>query len=249
MRKRLRPHSKYRLPLLRWHRRIGVTVSLLVIWLAISGVLLNHSDYFKFDDQPVNNSLLLTVYGVERPKPVSYFQADRWFSHLGGNQLYLDGVEVAYCPAPLMGVVWAQQQFVIACGDGLLLMTAEGEVIEQLGSVYGLPEAIEGLAFSEGLLLMNTSLGVQLADLERLQWRPYPHKGVISWSVPIETPAHLLERLQPFIGSELSWERVLLDLHSGNVGGQAGRWIMDLAAILLLLLAVSGVWVWARRPG
>jgi uncharacterized iron-regulated membrane protein len=48
-------------------------------------------------------------------------------------------------------------------------------------------------------------------------------------------------------GTGLSLERVLLDLHSGRILGEAGVWLVDAAALLFLLLAGSGVWLWGRR--
>jgi hypothetical protein len=52
----------------------------------------------------------------------------------------------------------------------------------------------------------------------------------------------------------LSWERVLLDLHSGRLGGRLGVWLMDFAGLMLCLLGLSGVTMWwlhhrgGRRP-
>jgi uncharacterized iron-regulated membrane protein len=48
-------------------------------------------------------------------------------------------------------------------------------------------------------------------------------------------------------GIGLSAERVMLDLHSGRILGRAGVYLVDAAAIVFLLLAVSGTWLWARR--
>ena len=246
MRKRLKPHNKFRAPLLRWHRRIGVTVAVLVIWLSVTGIVLNHSDQLQLDKATVEQSLLLSLYGIERPTPISFSSAGRWFSHLGGNHLYLDGEEVAYCANALAGVVWYRQQFVIACGDGLLLMSASGELIERIGSAYGVPEAISGLAMMADQLLLKTDVTVMSADLDTLQWRPYQPKTAVAWVVAAPVPDNLLSQL-PLAG-ELNWERLLLDLHSGRLGSHLGRWLMDSAAVLLILLAVSGLWLWARRP-
>ena len=37
----------WRLWLLRWHRRIGVVLSVFLLWMLMSGVLLNHGDDFE----------------------------------------------------------------------------------------------------------------------------------------------------------------------------------------------------------
>lgn len=44
----------------------------------------------------------------------------------------------------------------------------------------------------------------------------------------------------------ISAERIVLDVHSGRILGPAGPYLMDGAAIALLLLAASGIWGWAR---
>jgi uncharacterized iron-regulated membrane protein len=60
--------------------------------------------------------------------------------------------------------------------------------------------------------------------------------------------AKLERALQNHYRSEvLPLERLLLDLHSGRFFGSAGPWIMDAAAVLLVLLALSGTWIWLRR--
>lgn len=45
----------------------------------------------------------------------------------------------------------------------------------------------------------------------------------------------------------VTWDRVLLDLHTGRFFGEAGIYVMDAAAILLLLLALSGIYNWIKR--
>ena len=47
-----------------------------------------------------------------------------------------------------------------------------------------------------------------------------------------------------YLANILTLERVLLDLHSGRIMGAVGPWIMDAAAILLLVLALTGIWMW-----
>lgn len=46
----------------------------------------------------------------------------------------------------------------------------------------------------------------------------------------------------------LSWDRVLLDLHTGRFFGDWGVYLMDAAAIVLLLLTFTGIYNWYRSP-
>ncbi|MBL1432554.1 MAG: hypothetical protein COB94_003805 [Gammaproteobacteria bacterium] len=49
------------------------------------------------------------------------------------------------------------------------------------------------------------------------------------------------------MSNEISWERMLLDLHSGRVFGRYGIYVMDFAAIGLLVLSCTGLWIWLRH--
>jgi uncharacterized iron-regulated membrane protein len=53
--------------------------------------------------------------------------------------------------------------------------------------------------------------------------------------------------LESFRGRGLTLERLILDLHSGRIFGAYGIYVMDAAAIVLLWLSGSGLWVWWRR--
>jgi uncharacterized iron-regulated membrane protein len=42
------------------------------------------------------------------------------------------------------------------------------------------------------------------------------------------------------------WGKILIDLHTGRIGGEAGKAIVSLVAMLLLLLTLSGVYMWLK---
>ncbi|HEY9053122.1 MAG TPA: PepSY-associated TM helix domain-containing protein, partial [Gammaproteobacteria bacterium] len=53
---------------------------------------------------------------------------------------------------------------------------------------------------------------------------------------------------QSYRGNGLTLERVILDLHSGRLFNASwGIYIMDASAIIMLLLGISGTWVWLLR--
>lgn len=45
----------------------------------------------------------------------------------------------------------------------------------------------------------------------------------------------------------VTMDRVLLDIHTGRIAGTMGIIMMDIAAIMLVLLSLSGAYMWYRR--
>ena len=50
-----------------------------------------------------------------------------------------------------------------------------------------------------------------------------------------------------FLGKGVSLEQFFLDLHNGNIIKGFGKWLLDIIAIFLLLISISGVWIWLRK--
>jgi hypothetical protein len=44
----------------------------------------------------------------------------------------------------------------------------------------------------------------------------------------------------------MDWGRIILDLHTGKIGGEVGKAVMSFAAFLLLWLTLSGVYLWLK---
>lgn len=42
------------------------------------------------------------------------------------------------------------------------------------------------------------------------------------------------------------WGKILIDLHTGKIGGEPGKAVMSLAALMLLFLTLSGVYMWLK---
>ena len=42
------------------------------------------------------------------------------------------------------------------------------------------------------------------------------------------------------------WGKIILDLHTGKIGGEAGKIVMSLAALMLMFLTASGVYMWLK---
>ncbi|MEP5567227.1 MAG: PepSY domain-containing protein [Halioglobus sp.] len=240
----------FRLHLLRWHRRLGVAVSLLLIWLALSGIALNHSADWGLD-QIAGPELLQSVYSGDTIEFTSYRAGDVWVSHNGGSTLYVQGKELGYCSQPFVGAVEFDGELVAACGDQLLLMTPAAELIESIDIAYDLETMPTSIGISEAGIWLRGEEGIYLADLSSLIFDSAPHaKESIAWASPGLHGKEIQVLLeQASFGSGVSLTQMLLDLHSGRFFGKMGTLGMDVVAIVLILLATSGVWVWSTKPG
>ena len=79
------------------------------------------------------------------------------------------------------------------------------------------------------------------------QWRvlqgPHPR-----WAAPAITLPALKQVIESHdMSQQINLERFLLDAHSGRFFGKYGIYVVDIAAILLLILSVTGIWLWVVR--
>ena len=71
---------------------------------------------------------------------------------------------------------------------------------------------------------------------------------MVNWVQPEPVPERLKAELSKLSrAQELPLERVFLDAHSGRLFGSWGPWVMDVAAFLLVFLAISGCWIWTKQ--
>lgn len=241
---------RLRLFLLRWHRRFGVVLALLLIWLALTGIALNHSVDWGLD-QRAAPGLLQQPYRGSELNFVHYRVAGHWVSHNGASTLYLDAAPVGYCEPPFGGAIARGEEILAACGDSLQLLDRAGQVLESIETAFELPAPVVALASTGDEWLVATEQGSFSVDLDTLDFRARADSsGEPAWSRPGIPDRELTLRLErESYGEGVSWERALLDLHSGKVFGTGGALVADLAAVGLLLLAASGVWVWSTKPG
>lgn len=252
MSSRLKKSFKLRPWLWRWHRRIGLSAALLVIILSVTGIQLNHIEALNWDKKPLQSTWLLSWYGVENAKVKSYQVQTNWLSSLGEGRIYWNEMPVSDCDGGFVGALSYQNMVLAACSKQLILLTEAGEVIERIGRVYQLPQPLEAIGFCGENLCFQAKGMVHQVDIEQLRWPRYlqqaPFESVLSQPLP-EARRKLL--LNNYYSGGITWERVLLDLHSGRLLGW-GPWVMDVVALLLILLALSGIVLWGQgrnKPG
>jgi PepSY-associated TM region len=246
------PGTKPRLRLLRslyiWHRYFGLTVALFVVILSVTGLALNHTEALQLDARHVQSDALLDWYGIHAPDTVISYRAGSHAVSQLGKHIYRDLQLVRTAEGTLAGAVEYAGLIVAGLDSGLLLFTSAGELIEQLGPAAGVPAGIQAVGTDgDGKLVIRTAQGNYLTDENFIEWTAATESKV-AWAAESPPDEELARALRSaWRGTGLSLERVLLDLHSGRILGEAGVWLVDAAALLFLLLAGSGVWLWGRR--
>lgn len=231
-----------------WHRTAGFIATLFILMLAVTGVLLNHTDDFKLDEIYIDNETILDWYGIApESAPVSYQSDGHWLTQID-NRLYLDDAEITGNPDQLQGVVTSMDIFILAFTHGLYLITQGGDLIEKITGRQNIPENIQGIGLGPaGGIIIRSSGSEFYTDQDMQTWSPY-RKADSNWSVSEQPPSAMEKKLlHMYRGRGLTLEKLLVDLHSGRILGRIGVYLIDLVGIIFIILAFSGWCVWMKR--
>ncbi|MBW9268690.1 MAG: PepSY domain-containing protein [Candidatus Thiodiazotropha sp. (ex. Lucinisca nassula)] len=229
---------------LRWHRRIGVMLSVFVILLALTGIVINHANRFGLDTIPITSPWILSWYGIEfRGEITGYASEESWFSAFQGK-LYWDSESIGYCAEPLKGAEMVAGIWFVLCDTSLTLLSSDGELIETLDDVV--PDDTSALSGVQGdWLVIATDSGMQIMHSDTLELKP-DNEANTTARIATPLPAGLQAKLN-FKRHSITVERLLLDLHSGRILQLPGALFNDLVALAMILLALSGSWLWLQR--
>ena len=232
-----------------WQRYLGLAAAVFVATLTLSGILINYSDGFQFSKRYILSERLLNWYGIAMPAiAVSYPAGPHWITQVG-ERIHFDFQEIEDLTGRLHGATQLADKVAIAAGDQVLLLTPRGELIDRLGGAEGMPDAMQVIGTAQGKVVLHAFHGAYQADEQFLAWRPKPNNAPgVRWAAAAPPPYTLRRMLvQQYRGTGVTWERLLLDLHSGRLFGAPGMAIMNIAAVFMLLLAISAVWHFFQR--
>lgn len=242
--------------LLLLHRRIGVVLVWIVVWLAITGVLLNHSDQLQLSDIKIQSPWVLKLYGLE-PEPLKegYHWRQKWWVELA-DAYYVDGLIFPHYQGHLVGGIALPGLLLVATSEAVIVLTAEGEQLETLGAVHGLTGQFQQLGMWKDQPVLRTSTGMFIGSADAVSWQPLSVSvSAVQWSERSPLPLELVERLSAITSAtssdsgEITLEKLVLDLHSGRLFGSWSWLMLDLFALLLVSGAGSGFVIWLKLRG
>lgn len=203
----------------RWHRRIAVAVMLWLAWLAATGIFVNHAHDWGLDRKPLPAVLQHWVYGIE-----------------AGPGVACDGLDAppGQCNRSFARLETPAGAALLTAHD-IFLFDDSGALIEQLPVSQAGLSRLDAGKVAEGRVLLRGPEGTVAADRDWLEFTLAHDSG------PDSAPAWLTRQQ----GSEsVTWERLVLDLHAARFLGSLAKGFTDLMAALILVLAVSGGWLY-----
>lgn len=226
-----------------WHARIGVLTALFFFFLVISGIALNHTDALRLDQRKVSAHWLMQWYGLKTESPGQGYLFDHGYFSWSGHQWVMDGHVIGADEPPLGATEVAGTRYV-ATASALYLYLPDGRLVDKLQGAALPAIPLRRIGSRGAWLLVDTPQGV-FASSDGLTWRPQQaakDAWVHAQPLPLQARRHLAALFAP----SLPLERIVLDLHSGRLFGRHGPLLMDTVAGILLLLSLSGVWIYWR---
>ncbi len=238
--------------LMQCHYRLGVIAALFILMLSITGLMLNNSQLLGLSEHSLNSKFLLKSYGIKTPTFVGVNTSKGWVSQLNTSNIYLDLLNIGRCNTSLVGAVMYNEALIIACHNMLLITTLDGEFIEDINTIHGLPDNILNIALSEnGLILLDIGNDIVTADLLNMTFTSAHTKiaeNIIWQRIITSLPTYIENKLiAQYKGRQVTLERFILDIHSGSFFGKAGSWAIDAAAVIFIFLAFSGGMIFIGR--
>lgn len=232
-----------------WHRRIGLAAIVLLIILAITGMMLNHTEGLQLDETYVESSALLNWYGLEPEGEIISYAIKKHMVSSWGSQLFFNKKTIATSAQTLRGAVHSEQLIIVAFDSEIFLLSHDGKLIDRI-STHPYFSSIKRIGLKDDRpVIESNNLLYYMADEQVIDWNTTTANN-IEWSL-ISTldKTQTIELRKAYRGNSLNMERVILDLHSGRIFGQYGIYLMDAAAIILIWLSLSGLWIWQSRKG
>lgn len=231
-----------------FHRWAGFAACAFVLVISVTGLLLNHSVALSLDRKFIAWPWLLEWYGLSpEGEPVAYSVDGRWIVGWGG-EAFLDGRQIAR-DRELTGAGRLGDELVVVFPRAVLVLDARGDLIEEWAEPILPDRDIQRAGTIAGSrLVIETANGRYLVVDGRSVPASADHAP--DWFETAPLPSLERKRAQQAFGGEgLPVYRVLLDLHSGKFFRTLGVVVYDAAAVIFVLLAISGIWLGVARRG
>ncbi len=212
-----------------------------VLVLVATGIPLQFTEQLQLGRAEVGVNWLQSSYGIVAPESLL---VSAQVSQIGGVVLIADRViDSDYMRAGnLVGSTTHESATSVAFENAFFLVPLDSTMPIEVTTP---PERILRFGTVADALVIDTAQGIYASNDLGASWQSSasPLLSQASWHGATRKQADPASR-ERYRASRLSWERVLTDMHSGRLFGQPGEWVMNIASIVLILLAMTGLVMW-----
>ena len=223
-----------------WHRLLGMFSALPLVWVLLTGVVLNHSDDFGLDAVELESPLVLSAYGMT-PKgetmsvTVHGHSITSWDGVVFFDQapLDLEGELISALPLPDCVAVVSDR--------AVLRVDFDGSIIEKIDELSLPTVPLLEAGILNDRMALRSSAGWHLADADWLEFSDLSETVTPIELQPLEG-GDLKDALRSrWAGGGISLSRFVLDLHAGNFLGSFATYFYDFVVLCTLWLIGTGL--------
>ncbi|MBV1908718.1 MAG: PepSY domain-containing protein [Kangiellaceae bacterium] len=245
------------------HRRTGFAIVIFLVNLAITGILLNHSEELELHQRFVKSEWILKWYGFKPPQDTICFKVQSTNQNVCqiGKMIFRENQLLLTNTSPIISLLKVEGLIYLATSEELNIYTESFELVESLNRNSSLPTPVETLSLytlamrdsgsKQETIAVSTSNKVWALEQNEFRWIEQPNTVLFPNQAKndlIELPPNQLVGLQTrYLENQLTQLKFIQDLHSGSIIAGAGKWIIDLVGILVIALAITGFLAWQRR--
>lgn len=235
------------------HRSLAWVMAFGLLYLTLSGVLLNHSKALDLHEIQIKNPWLLEWYGQSAPVISQSFSVNQhWISRVN-QHLYWDEKTL-----PLQGEIHqilSHESFLfIKQARQVAFLSNAGELIDLIPLPENSEKPNESRLFvnQQQIYLINNDQAWSLnADYSEFvlnsEYQIPTFKIKIAETNNNPLPEVLKTKLLALAPSNLTLEKIVLELHNGYFLGPVGPWLLDLFALLILITIISGIRLHSKK--
>ncbi len=231
------------------HRYSGIVAAIFIVFLTVTGILLNHTGMFKLDKNYLHHPAILSLYDI-KPIEVKSYHIDNQWINFDSLAVYFNTKPLTSCKN-LTGVIRFKDYIVISCETTLLLLGKNGNVIEIIDTNLDLPVPLIGLSSNTESIFVHSPSGIYSFDPENIEFVKtisVKDSNLMTLSNSSIAPNSMINTIiNSSTANSITVEHLLLDIHTGRIFGTFGILIIDAAALILLFMAASGLYIWLKK--
>ena len=230
------------------HRWTGIVLVVPLVVACITGMILNHTVDLDLSNRHTSAGWIQERYGMNlEGEPEAFGLDGKVYAATWADKIFY-GDSLVDDESPLRGAVPLRDGTAVVTSSQVHYFGLDGELIESLGSetLPATPISRAGRT-PELTLVLETPSGIFTSDENLLEFNESPANQKTTWSTVV--PSSESDRKTwktTFSGDGVPLDRVILDIHSGRFFGSIGKWIYDITVIGVLLLSLTGFFLFFK---